>query len=380
MQIRKHRGFWRNINNCRQEALRYKSRSEFMKKGRGAVSAAVKMGIYEEICSHMEPMANGYIRYGYAIEFPEFKKVYVGITSNLSRRKWQHLHVKYGVCNSSNKHVRNLIESGEIYKWVELDGISDKATGKSYENSMIDKYVNNGWYKLNVAAAGGLGTNRKYWNKKRCHTEALKYKSITDFVKGSSSAYNSARENKWLSDICSHIVKSKKPNGFWNDKDKCISEASKYETRALFMKNNPSAYKWVWKNNWVNEAMGHMKEIVKPVGYWDKKMCLSEALKYTERTLFMKGSPCAYASAQRNGWLKDMYIHMPEKVKPNGYWSYDVCLNEALKYTNKTDFIKGCQGAYNAANRDGWMTTICSHFVRKNKSKKNGRVGLQKTL
>lgn len=43
------------------------------------------------------------------------------------------------------------------------------------------------------------------------------------------------------------------------------------------------------------------------------------------------------------------------KRRPNGYWTYDRCKEEALKYKNKTEFKKKCISALNAIRRNEWF-------------------------
>ena len=47
---------------------------------------------------------------------------------------------------------------------------------------------------------------RTYWTKNKCHTEALKYNLKIDFINNNNAAYCAAYRNKWLNDICSHML------------------------------------------------------------------------------------------------------------------------------------------------------------------------------
>jgi len=49
--------------------------------------------------------------------------------------------------------------------------------------------------------------NRNYWTKEKCIKEAKNYKKRTKFARESNSAYNSARNNKWLDEVCFHMDK-----------------------------------------------------------------------------------------------------------------------------------------------------------------------------
>lgn len=76
--------------NCRTEALKYKTRTKFFNDSKGAYKAAKREGWLDEICSHMEINHDIYKRCVYAYEFPD-NHVYVGITCNIERRKLEHM-------------------------------------------------------------------------------------------------------------------------------------------------------------------------------------------------------------------------------------------------------------------------------------------------
>ena len=64
----------------------------------------------------------------------------------------------------------------------------------------------------------------KKWNKEKCLIEALKYGSRGEFRKYSGSAYGRALKEKWMDEICVHMIFIKYPKGYWT-KEKCQEEA-----------------------------------------------------------------------------------------------------------------------------------------------------------
>jgi predicted GIY-YIG superfamily endonuclease len=48
--------------------------------------------------------------------------------------------------------------------------------------------------------------------------------------------------------------------------------------------------------------------------------------------------------------------------KPNGYWTKERCVEEALKYKKRSEFHKKSQGAYFSARKNGWLDEICLHM------------------
>src|SRR5437879_339061 len=101
----------------------------------------------------------------------------------------------------------------------------------------------------------------------------------------------------------------------------------------------------------------------KPTGYWTKELCQEEALKYKSRNEFRTNSGGAYSASYKNNWMDDICSHILfSKKKPNGYWSKEKCLEEALKYKTKSDFYKFSGSAYTASIEKNWLTDICSHM------------------
>ena len=298
------------------------------------------------------------------------------------------------------------------------------------------------------------------WSYEKCQEEALKYDSKIDFIKNSRGAYLYALKNKILNNICSHMVD---PRIIWT-KDKCREEALKYKSRKEFEKNSP-AYQAAKRNGWLDDVCEHMKPVLKSDNYWTKEKCAEEALKYKYRSEFAKNSPMAYVKSGRMGWKDEICSHMKtngnkykrciyaiefpdnhvyigltkniderfrehlndiknnsivlkyhkqtgllpivrqltdyldveeasklEQVKLDSYiengWTIlniakcgnvggnnikhtkNICAKEALKYTSRNDFKKGSNSIYRAALRNKWLDEICSHMNFKHKYKK----------
>ena len=92
--------------------------------------------------------------------------------------------------------------------------------------------------------------------------------------------------------------------------------------------------------------------------FWTKERCQEEALKYTTRRDFQKGCGSAYNAAKRMGVLDTICAHMPRTNKPAGYWTKARCLKEAKKNKSMSEFRKNCPSAFNIAWRNGWIDEI----------------------
>nr|DAI89599.1 MAG TPA: GIY-YIG nuclease superfamily protein [Caudoviricetes sp.] len=144
--------------------------------------------------------------------------------------------------------------------------------------------------------------------------------------------------------------------------DICKAEALKYKHRSDFKYNSPSFYNSACRNKWLNDICAHMIYIQLPNGYWNLERCTEESLKYNTRVSFGDNCPGAYGSAKRNGWLDDLCKNMEPQKKPNGYWTKEKCEEEALKYQYFSDFIKNSPGAVSPSREGGWYEDITKHF------------------
>ncbi len=116
--------------------------------------------------------------------------------------------------------------------------------------------------------------------------------------------------------------------------------------------------------------MSTKKRNAKSSGYWNRETCREEALKYTNISHFMKYSCGAYQKAQRNGWMDYVASHFARK------WTFETCKEEALKYEYRLDFSQKSSSAYTKARKNGWLDVICSHM--KNGYKTNRGTGRRK--
>lgn len=134
---------------------------------------------------------------------------------------------------------------------------------------------------------------------------------------------------------------SKKPNGYWNDYDRCYEEAKKYASRGEFAKGNQSAYNSAWKNHWLDDYFWFSEST--SAKKWDYDTCLEESKKYKTRTEFYKGNKSAYKIACQNKWLdKFTWLENPiNSEKQDCIYAYEfkelnsVYVGRTLEYRKK---------------------------------------------
>ena len=199
---------------------------------------------------------------------------------------------------------------------------------------------------------------KQLWTFETVHKEALNYTTRSEFSKDSPSAYQTAYKNGWLDKVCSHMPKPKQ----WTFED-IHQEASLYTTRSAFSKGSRGAYQKAYKEGWLDKVCSHM--VAAPIGVptkWTFESTHKEALNYTTRSDFQRGSGGAYQKAYKNSWLDKVCSHMgaPRRGAPTK-WTFEAVQQEASLYPTRSVFQKKSPSAYSAARKNGWLDEVCPY-------------------
>jgi len=154
--------FWTK-ERCVENALKYKTRSEWARKSSGAYDSAHRNCWLEECCKHMINM----VQYGF-------------------NRKW----TKEKCIEDAKKYKRNIdwyknSQSAWIIAWK--NGWITDCRSHMIESDQPQKY-------------------KGYWTKERCIKDALKYKTKVEWRINSSTARTIAQRKGWIKEI-THFVK-----------------------------------------------------------------------------------------------------------------------------------------------------------------------------
>ena len=231
------------------EALKYKKKTDFIHGSKRAYAAAYKMGILDEVCSHMQV----------------FK-------TDWTMQMLKHEAMKY----SSRAQFEN--GSSGAYQFALRRGLLDEIC-----SHMVVRRIN--------------------WSIKMISREASKYETRSEFMKGSPGAYGAARRFEIIDSVCSHM---KILQTDWT-KEGVHAEALKYETRVEFQNSASGAYQFALRRGWLEEICSHM---VSFYSTWTNQTAKGEALKYKTRTDFSRQSSSAYRFLQRRGLLEAVCSHM----------------------------------------------------------------------
>ena len=225
----KFHGYW-DFLNCKEEALKYETRNEFIEGSPGAYRAALKKGWLEECCAHM-------------IEVIKPKGTWD------DKEKCRKEAKKYKSRSEFQKYSKGAYNVALKNEW--LDEFFPENDNQVENNIQLLLNQLLGWGNIKMKEIR-IRKPDGYWTKENCIKEARKYKTKTEFRENNSSAYSIVVKNKWLDECCSHMIPGRLPSGTWT-KDRCKEEALKYKTKTEFRKNNSSAYQAAYRNGWLDE-------------------------------------------------------------------------------------------------------------------------------
>ena len=240
---------------CAKIALKYITRSTFAVGAKGAYKKASKYKWLDEICMHMTRQGDRKHKCIYSYEFPD-NHVYVGLTYNINKRQ---NHRNKDITDQVTKYIFN---TSLIPLRKQLTEYLPVEQAIILESNYVDKYKNEGWILLNKSKTGGIGGSERKWTFNKCKEIALKCQTKTEFIKVSNGAYSAACRNKWLDEICMHMIKFSKPRSHWT-LETCIDDIKKYSTKNEWRKNSPTAYRFACKNNYLKQCYLHISKFDK---------------------------------------------------------------------------------------------------------------------
>ena len=341
-----------------QEASRYSTRSAFSKDSQSAYNTAHKMGWLDAVCSHMQPKLKW--------TFDTVKEEALNYQTRTAFQKGSssayQSALKNGwleqVCSHMQPKVKWTLES--IHKEA-LNYTTRSAFQKGSTNAYQTAYKN-GWLDK---VCSHMDRTKKgaptKWTLETVQQEAVLYSARYEFAKGSNSAYRSACRYGWLDAVCTHMDAPKTGAPTKWTFELVQQQASLYATRTAFQMGSPSAYQTARKNGWLDHVCTHMDAPRRGAPTkWTPELVHREALNYATRTAFQKGSTNAYQTARKNGWLDQVCSHMQRKVK----WTFEAVQKEASLYTTRTKFAKGSNSAYQTALKNDWLDGVCSHMKK----------------
>lgn len=186
-------------DRCSEEALKYSTRRQFMLNSKFPYNKSLRNGWLDDICSHMKTSGHKYKRCIYAVEFPD-NRAYIGLTYNIDVRFHKHLTDPLSTVFKYKKLTGLIPIIKKLSDYIDVEDAS------KLESVKRDEYDKNGWIILNLSKCGNVGGKFIKWTKDLCQEEALKYNTRNEFKLKSPLAYHATRRNKWIDDVCGHMV------------------------------------------------------------------------------------------------------------------------------------------------------------------------------
>jgi len=342
-------GFWTK-ENVLIEAKKFKFRNDFNRKSSSAYSIARNNDWLEEACRHMEVKGHRYKRKIYKVTF-EDGSMYIGLSKDPEKREKEHIskETKAGI---KMKVMPYTFVIGD--NWLTAE---EAAEVEMYE---ISEAKNNNIELLNIQKGGGLGAGYLEYSVQKLVALTKKHTYLKDFIENEYGAYQVILKRQLKDELLSHLIR-KIEHTSWTH-ELIGMEALKYSYRTDFKYGSPNAYAAAQKRKLLNEVCSHMK--IKSNQKWTKETVTNEALKYETRKDFKHKSSGAYGAASKLGLLQTICTHMDKIIvrKQVWKWTVEALSEEAKKFENKAEFRKKSNSAYATAQKRGLLQTICVHM------------------
>lgn len=369
----KPRGYW-NFEHCKDVSQLFSSRGEFEKGASAAYSVSLQNGWLDEFTwlkDQRLDLVEGKIDSVYAYEFVELNAVYIGRTlmKKQKRRDYEHIFgdSKDAVCKFSKENNVTIPEMKILEENLTIE------EGSKKEGVWLEKYKNEGWKILNrtkTGGIGGIGKNRTKYTYDVCYELAKQCRNISELRKLTSHGCSIAIKNGWIKDYVWFEHKNH-PKDYWTEQ-RCYDEALQYSSRVEFARGSSAAYAKSVKERWINnynwfkstkQARSESRRI------WTPEACREAALEFEFLRDFEQNKKGAYLAAIRNGWLKEyMWLKRYEKGM-NSSWTEEKCRTESLKYDTLSSFREKCPYGYEASLKYGYLDNFT---WLKRKRHKNG--------
>ena len=297
--------FWEIKENTIEESKKYSSRTEFHNKSHGAYTIAKRNGWLDEMTwLNRKNVYKDPVDVVYRYYFEKENAVYVGRTIYPSERDNQHrirendTVYKFAKTNNTEIPKMEILEEGLTI----LQGAEREGHWERY-------YRNSGFMIINKQPCGGIGHMCKgKWTKEKCFEEAKKYKTRSEFQRNASHAYATAMKKGWINEMTWFPRQQLFPNGYWNDKEHIIQESKKYTKLKDFQKYSGGAFNAARRQGIIGELTWLAKEQRLPHSYWkNKERCMEEGKKYNSKNEFKKNNQSAYWASHKYGYINEMY-------------------------------------------------------------------------
>lgn len=189
---------------------------------------------------------------------------------------------------------------------------------------------------------------------------AKKFATRSSFQKEAKGAYLKAYRGNYLDEVCSHMPPPKttklKERTVWT-KELVADRARPFTTRSDFQKADASAYQAARKNGWVEDVCSHM--VLPPRRNWSEAELTEALAACSSTTELLDTNPRVYQAARRHGLFEKAGSHLTRKLRTMP----DAAIVEIAKtFLTRKEFERGDPSAYVLARGRGILGVCCSHM------------------
>jgi hypothetical protein len=213
-----------------------------------------------------------------------------------------------------------------------------------------------GWLQ---EATGHMEKKYHDWNYEAVKEEAHKYTTLSSWAKNGKGSYSKAQKMGWLDELSSFFVRQIHPNGYWT-KERVFTDAMQYKSRSEWRKKSSAATTIADKNGWFDEAVKHMPLLIEH-GKWTKESVIESAKKYNHIVDWQENFPGAYGKALKRKWLHQATNHMTPSPRVTK-WTKEEVLADAKRYNTKGEWHKAPGNAAHVAIKNGWHEEATKHM------------------
>ncbi|MBQ2291352.1 MAG: GIY-YIG nuclease family protein [Paludibacteraceae bacterium] len=343
---------------CHDAALACRTRSEFAEKFPGEYAKAMRSKWLDEVCSHMSVVGNWYYRciYAYIFEIEQQKFVYVGLTSNLSRRDKEHRNEKDSAVYKFAK--KNDIDIPVMQKLTEY---LPKEEAALREGELLQKFVLQGYIPLNIVKTGGLGGHlyNDGFTYDTCLEEANKYNSRSEWKQKHYATYYIATLLGWIDSIKPQVARFGNKNQRYWTIERCCKLTKDCSTISEYARKYPVAYAIVCKRKWNDIVFANIERLVAKVNF---------DLKTIKETLKNYQSTASFAKEHRDmvNWLYHHKIPLRDIATPEQiHRSYIAGTKPIIQCDIEGNVIAEYNSAREAIGYDYKKISACCNGIRK---------------
>lgn len=119
------------------------------------------------------------------------------------------------------------------------------------------------------------------WTKEAVFEESRKYFIVTEFMNNAVTAYTIAKNNNWLTEMDWLAPSKRKPSGYWKIKENVINESKNYKSVTEFQRKNSRAFDSAKLNEWLDEMGSWQKQTENLLAIGKRKITYLRNLRNT---------------------------------------------------------------------------------------------------